>query len=119
MTWALVLWATAAAQSEPEPADVARGSDVYARSCVACHGAEGQGSDALRAVRVRPRSFADGRAMARVSDAELEAVVRGGGPAVGRSPLMPAWGGVLTDTEVADVIAYIRTLALSTPVVER
>jgi mono/diheme cytochrome c family protein len=38
-------------------------------------------------------------------------VIKNGGSAVGKSPLMAAWGGSLTDAQIRDVIAFIRTLA--------
>jgi mono/diheme cytochrome c family protein len=104
-----------AAAFAEEPPDPAAGAALYARSCAACHGLDGSGSDALKAVNVRPRSFASERVMRRVSDDDLLAAISGGGPAVGRSPLMPAWGRVLSDGEMRDVVAYLRTLAAPDP----
>jgi mono/diheme cytochrome c family protein len=46
-----------------------------------------------------------------LSDAHLFSVIQKGGPAVGKSQLMAAWGGALTDAQIRDVIAFIRTLA--------
>jgi mono/diheme cytochrome c family protein len=39
------------------------------------------------------------------------AVIKLGGPAVGKSPLMAPWGGTLDDQQIRDVIAFVRTLA--------
>jgi hypothetical protein len=47
--------------------------------------------------------------MAQLDDAHLLAVIGKGGPAVGKSPLMPP--APLGEQEIRDVIAYLRTLA--------
>jgi mono/diheme cytochrome c family protein len=38
-------------------------------------------------------------------------VVKQGGASVGKSPLMTPWGGTLSDPQIWDVVAYVRTLA--------
>ena len=38
-------------------------------------------------------------------------VIKEGGAAVGKSPLMAPWGGTLSDTQIHDVVAFVRTLA--------
>jgi mono/diheme cytochrome c family protein len=49
--------------------------------------------------------------MKRHNDEYLLTVISKGGAEVGRSPLMPAWGAVLNEQQIKEVIAYIRTLA--------
>ena len=39
-------------------------------------------------------------------------VVKFGGASVGKSPLMAPWGGTLSDAQIWDVVAYVRTLAV-------
>jgi len=51
--------------------------------------------------------------MASFKDAEALMAIRDGGPAVGKSAAMPAWGRTLTPLEVADVLQYVRSLAAS------
>ena len=46
-----------------------------------------------------------------LSDETLFRVISEGGSAVGKSPLMAPWGGTLSDDDIRDVIAFIRTLA--------
>ncbi len=46
-----------------------------------------------------------------LDDAYLTKVIKEGGAAVGKSPLMAPWGGTLSDAQLADVIAFIRSLA--------
>ncbi|HET7177505.1 MAG TPA: hypothetical protein VFI63_02340, partial [Solirubrobacterales bacterium] len=44
------------------------------------------------------------------SDADLADAVRRGGAGVGLSALMPPWGHTLSERQIADVVAYLRTL---------
>jgi mono/diheme cytochrome c family protein len=46
-----------------------------------------------------------------LSDEYLFRVIKEGGPAVGKSPLMAPWGGVLRDDQIRDVVAFLRSLA--------
>ena len=72
------------------------GSNVYTQHCVSCHGGDGRG-----AVAGTP-SFREGGLMAR-SSTELMETVRSG------KNLMPAFRGILEETQIDDVITYIRT----------
>lgn len=78
-------------------ADVFQGREIYALHCESCHGTDG--------VSIVPGTpnFADGDALFS-TDSELFAQIREG------KELMPAFRGFLTDAEVRDVIAYIRSL---------
>jgi len=101
-----------------DPNDIGRvevGRRVYEKLCATCHGASLEG-----AVNWRQRST-NGRLPAppldatgdawRHRDAELFAIVRGGPAAYpsGYSSDMPAFGGELTDNEIAAVLAYIKS----------
>ena len=113
MAHVLTLMIGVAAADPPEtppPADPDAGRTIYERSCVACHGDDGAGAGALRAVNVKTRDLG-GRWVTRVDDGYLEGVIRKGGTSVGRSPLMPAWGGVLSDADIRDVRAWLQTMA--------
>ena len=78
-------------------ADVAKGGQLYSRHCAACHGANG--------VPVMPGApnLTRPEAMMR-SDGSVAAVIR-----TGRMS-MPGFRGILKDSEVYDVIAFMRTL---------
>jgi len=78
-------------------ADLARGGQIYALHCATCHGPAGQGG-----IPGAPRFNRGERLMQ--SDFTLLATVRRG------RNVMPAFGGVLRDREILDVIAYVRTL---------
>ena len=90
---ALALWSSGA----PHAADMIRGGDLYAAHCVACHGASG--------VIVMPGtpSFARSEGLLQ-PDLTLLATIKAG------KNVMPAFQGVLSDRDILDVIAYLRTL---------
>jgi mono/diheme cytochrome c family protein len=46
-----------------------------------------------------------------LTDDYLVKVIKLGGMAVGKSPNMAPWGGALSDEQILDVVAYIRSLA--------
>ena len=88
------------------------GQATYARHCATCHGptggADGPGAAALP---IKPPPFSDGRLLNPLTDDFLATVVRDGAAAVGLAPQMPAFGRLLTEREIRDVVAYVRTLA--------
>lgn len=79
--------------------------------CSACHGDSGKGDGpAAAALNPKPRNYTDCKDMGKRSDAELFKAIKEGGPAVGLSPLMVAFGSQLSDKEIWDVIAFIRSI---------
>jgi cytochrome c6 len=71
---------------------------TYKAKCAMCHGADGKGG------KMGTRDFASADVKAE-SDAQLiDIVTKGKGK-------MPSYGGKLKDTEIKDLVGYIRTLA--------
>jgi len=102
-----------AAVSRTDAGDPAKGKENYRDFCVPCHGVSGKGDGPMVAnLPTRPRNLTDGTYMNVLSDAHLFTVIKEGGAAVGKSPTMPAWGKQMTDEEIRDTIAYLRTLAV-------
>jgi mono/diheme cytochrome c family protein len=64
-----------------------------------------------QALDPKPARHSDGGFMNGLSDEYLVRVIRDGGAAVGKSPLMAPWGGTLSEAQVRDVVAFVRTLA--------
>lgn len=86
--------ATAFAQSS--------GADTYKSKCLMCHAADGSGSTpAGKAMKTPALNSPD---IVKLSDADLIAVTKSG------KGKMPAYNGKLTDAQIKDVIAYVRTL---------
>jgi mono/diheme cytochrome c family protein len=46
-----------------------------------------------------------------LTDEHLFKVIKEGGASVGKSPLMAPWGGTLTDDQIRDVVAFLRSIA--------
>ena len=90
--------------------DAAKGKESFNQICASCHGESGAGDGvAAAALDPKPRDLSDGAYVSTLTDEHLFKVIKEGGASVGKAPLMPAWGGVLSDDKIWDVIAYIRT----------
>jgi mono/diheme cytochrome c family protein len=76
---------------------------VFQRSCSGCHGADGRGVMRLGLTKP-PRDLTRPEFHASVSDDDLRRVIR-----VGKNQ-MPAFGGLMGDEDLSNVIAFIRTL---------
>jgi mono/diheme cytochrome c family protein len=88
-------------------AAVFRGGLVYANYCVTCHGINADGNGrAARLYNPRPANL---RASDK-NDAYIGLIVRRGGEPLGRSPKMPPWGEELTDEQITDVVAFVRSV---------
>jgi protein SCO1/2 len=88
------------------------GREPYARFCATCHGSKGDGDGPLaRALVLAPARHSDAAYMAGLSDDYLLRLLREGGAAFGKSPLMAPWGRNLSDEQLLDIIAFMRTLA--------
>jgi mono/diheme cytochrome c family protein len=91
------------------------GKTVYDAHCVECHGDSGRGDGPAAAfLRPRPRDLTSGRFKIRSTetgnvptDDDLTRSVRQG--LYGTS--MPPWDRVLSDTDIHDVVEYLKTLA--------
>jgi len=86
-------------------AAVIRGSIAYRTYCVLCHGSTGKGDGrAAKMYTPRPANLT----VSPFPDQYKEMIIRGGGPAVGRSPFMPPWGDELTDEQISDLVSFLR-----------
>lgn len=92
--------------------DPANGKIVYDKRCALCHGATGDGKGTVAAnLNPKPLAFTDKALMAKRSDWEVYLAIRDGGKAVGLSPTMFGWKGLISDQEIRDAAAYVRSLA--------
>jgi caa(3)-type oxidase subunit IV len=113
-------WANHAAQDEvrrasaglpgaPGPAEPVAPEVAFQRTCAPCHGTAGGGDGAAAAsLDPKPADFTAAAFWETRDVAHVAKVIREGGVAVGRSPIMPAFGAQF-DAEAADALAdYIR-----------
>lgn len=99
--------ATAVAQA-PEQAFDAKGA--YAAVCSVCHGPAGAGDGpGSAALNPKPASFADAAFWAGRDDAIVVKAIREGGASIGKSALMPAWGGLYNEVQAQALVEYMKT----------
>jgi mono/diheme cytochrome c family protein len=91
-------------------ADLAAAKQNYDTFCVKCHGANGKGDGpAAATLSTKPRDYTDCAKMAKESDDKLFNVIKNGGAANGLSKDMQAWSSGFEDSEIHDLVAYVRT----------
>ena len=106
---AISVFILAAGSSSVRAASVGNGQILYARYCALCHGPSGLAdTDVGRMLSPPPRRFGDPIEMARVTDDSMYRAIKEGIPGTA----MAAWANVLSETEIGDVMDYIRTLSV-------
>src|SRR5215813_13694640 len=101
--------AVAIAAATPVSADTAAAQKNYQTFCAKCHGDSGKGNGSAAAtLSTNPRDFADCAAMQKISDDTLFNVIKNGGKANGLSPDMQAWSEGFEDSEIHELVAYVR-----------
>ncbi|RMF84866.1 MAG: cytochrome c [Nitrospinota bacterium] len=82
---------------------------LYTNLCATCHGVEGKGNGpAGVTLNPKPADFTDCAVMQDLSDTALATTIKQGGVGVGKSPLMPPFGTTLTDTQIRELVTYLR-----------
>ena len=93
--------------------DQDQGRRVFYQQCVWCHAdATPAGPSNRSNVNPDPPLMNDGNILNKESDASLRRIIALGGSAVGKSAMMPPYGGSLSDEEIDDLIAYMRVIAV-------
>ena len=90
------------------------GAALYIRyGCVNCHGPNGLGGvpNPLSADKTIPPLSGQGFRHDFPTDKAIAAVIRSGS-VIGRAPIvsMPHWGGILSNQQIAELTAYLKTL---------
>ena len=81
----------------------------YNQYCSGCHGYEGEGGPAMEAWEPHPRILADDNWQNCASDEKIYQVIDEGGPSVGLSFIMPAFGDLFTKKQMTELVAVVRT----------
>ncbi len=112
--------AAPAPASAPAPAAAVKSSEAisaeakqtFETRCYTCHGMKGMGDGPGSAgLTPKPRDFTDPTWQASVTDDHIDKIIRYGGSAVGRSPMMPGNPDLIAKPEVvAALVQYVRSL---------
>lgn len=100
---------------EPKPEPVVEAFDakqVFESVCGVCHGATGAGDGvAGAALDPKPAAFNDAAFWTdERTDEHLHKVIKEGGGAVGKSPLMAPYGGQYDDAQITALVEHIKSL---------
>ena len=97
---------------KPDPQAVLRGAKLYKNFCQSCHGERGVGETVYPWNVGKPGYFPapaldDSQHAWHHSDEDLAKFIREGSP---RTPLMPAWKKNLSEQNIRDIVAYMKSL---------
>jgi len=86
--------------------DAVSGREIYVNTCIRCHGIDGKGAQGIKLVP--PPADLGSAAVQNRLDGTLFRRIHEGKP----NTAMGAWKHALSDDEIWDVLAYVRTLAV-------
>jgi mono/diheme cytochrome c family protein len=88
------------------------GQHVFYQYCVWCHADSSPAGPSNRMnLNPMPDLMNDGAKLNGLSDEYLRNIITLGGAAMGKSPMMPAWGKTLSQEEIRGVILFARAIA--------
>lgn len=93
-----------AAPIDMSPEAIASGARLYNILCTQCHGVDAYGT------RLAP-ALNDQTFLSQTPDAAIQQIIAGGVPGAS----MPAWGGYLTEADIAAITAYLRNMETTAP----
>lgn len=92
---------------EISTSDERRGEVVFKTNCILCHGIKANGKGrAAKLYNPPPANLTKSDK----NDDYKRMIITMGGAAMGRSEVMPIWGEQLSEQEINDVVAYLRTV---------
>ena len=104
LSLSIYLFVNAAEKGNP-----AEGKKIFTQQCWGCHGLTGHGDGpAANSFEPKPRNLTDAKYVSTLTDERIFRTMSEGGAAMGKAPFMPPWKGVLSDTDIWDLVAYIR-----------
>jgi cbb3-type cytochrome c oxidase subunit III len=105
---AVAVAATAAPDANAASPRVAAGAKIFAANCTGCHGANGTGQPGIfPSLAANPYVSGDAKRVIHTVKYGLKGKIVAKG--VKYDGVMPAWRGTLSDSQIADVISYVRT----------
>jgi mono/diheme cytochrome c family protein len=90
-----------------ESGDVVKGKAIYERLCINCHGAQGKGDGPASKMLMPPPADLTSLKIKSKPDGDLLQAIQNGRPPT----TMPAFRGQLSEQQMHDVLAYVRSLS--------
>jgi mono/diheme cytochrome c family protein len=90
-----------------EPGDPVKGKATYERLCVTCHGAQGKGDGPASKMLTPPPADLSSPKIKNKPDGDLLQAIQNGRPPA----TMPAFKGQLSEQQIHDVLAFVRSLS--------
>ncbi len=94
--------------------DDMKAEEIFQSICSTCHGKDGRGiSDEERkklGLDTMPPNFRDPKFNSREPASFWEGVIKYGGKTYGYSHFMPAFGGILTEQNIKDLVSYLKSI---------
>jgi mono/diheme cytochrome c family protein len=110
-TWDVVAYLRMLHRRPEYSGDAGRGSQTFAENCSYCHGGDGKGNTPIAKAFTAPLpDFTNRSQMASWTELDIYIAILGGGDAVGHSEFMPSWGEVLSDNDIWNLVAFIKSL---------
>ncbi len=81
----------------------------WAKNCVKCHGEDGKGQTTM-GKKLKVADYTDPKVQAKFTDEEMIKITKEG-KKEGSKTLMKAYADVLSDQEIKELVAHIRSLA--------
>ena len=91
--------------SQPASSTPSAAASLFAANCAGCHGSDGKGTRSLGTPDFTSRSVQSG-----FSDQQILDTIRNG-----KDGRMPAWSGKLSDGQITELFAYIRSFSGTSP----
>ena len=109
----IALWMASGSTDTVRADELVRGAEIFQANCVVCHGEQGQpdpDSPLVAGLGVVPANFSDALFNSREPSTDWKIVATHGGPALGFSDRMPAFGETLSEADIDAVLSYVKTL---------
>ena len=89
---------------------VSRGAVVFKTNCILCHGIKGDGKGRASVLFDPPPA---NLTLSDKNDEYKKMIITYGGKTMGRSEVMPIWGEQISEQQIDDVVAYLRTILVA------
>jgi cytochrome c oxidase cbb3-type subunit 3 len=89
---------------------ISRGEVVYKTNCILCHGVKADGKGRASVLYDPPPA---NLTLSDKNDEYKKMIITLGGKAMGRSEVMPVWGEQISEQQIEDVVAYLRTILVT------